>query len=47
MTATIMQTRELARLTDEELLDANSPDGDPAAREELVRRFTPFARKLG
>ncbi|MFZ0379161.1 MAG: SigB/SigF/SigG family RNA polymerase sigma factor [Solirubrobacteraceae bacterium] len=46
MTATIMQTRELARLTDEELLDANSPDGDPAAREELVRRFTPFARKL-
>ena len=46
MTATIMEMRELARLTDEELLDANSRDGDPAAREELVSRFMPYARKL-
>ena len=46
MTATIMQARELARLTDEELLDANCRDGDRAAREELASRFAPFARKL-
>ena len=30
MTATTMETRDLVRLTDEELLDANSRDGDPA-----------------
>ena len=46
MTTTIMETRDLARLTDEELLDANYRDGDPAARDELVKRFMPFARKL-
>jgi RNA polymerase sigma-B factor len=46
MTATTMETRDLARLTDEELLDANSRDGDPATRDELVKRFMPFARTL-
>ena len=46
MTATIMQTRELARLTDEELLDTHYRERDLAARDELVDRFMPFARKL-
>ena len=46
MAATIMQTRELARRTDEELLDAHYREGDLAARDELVDRFMPFARKL-
>jgi RNA polymerase sigma-B factor len=46
MTATTMETRDLVRLTDEELLDANSRDGDPATRDELVHRFMPFARTL-
>ena len=46
MAATIMERRDLARLTDEQLLDAHSRDGDPAARDELVDRFMPFARKL-
>jgi RNA polymerase sigma-B factor len=46
MAATTMEARDLARLTDEELLDARFRDGDPAARDELVIRFMPFARKL-
>ena len=46
MAATMIQTRDLARLTDEELLDAHFRDRDPAARDELVNRFMPFARKL-
>jgi RNA polymerase sigma-B factor len=46
MSATIMETRELARLTDEELLDMHYRERDPAARDELVDRFVPFARKL-
>ena len=46
MAATIMQTRELARLTDEQLLDTHYRERDPAARDELVDRFMPFARKL-
>jgi RNA polymerase sigma-B factor len=46
MTATIMEMRELARLTDEELLHMHSRDGDVAARDELVDRFMPFARRL-
>jgi RNA polymerase sigma-B factor len=46
MAATIMEAREFARLTETELLDAHARDGDPAARDELVRRFMPFARKL-
>jgi RNA polymerase sigma-B factor len=46
MATTMLQTRELARLTDEELLDTHYRDRDLAARDELVDRFTPFARKL-
>jgi RNA polymerase sigma-B factor len=46
MTAPIMQTRELGRLTDEELLDTHYRERDLAARDELVDRFMPFARKL-
>jgi RNA polymerase sigma-B factor len=46
MAATIMETRELARHTDEELLDTYHREGDPSARDELVDRFMPFARKL-
>jgi RNA polymerase sigma-B factor len=46
MAATITQTRELARRTDEELLDTYFRERDLAARDELVDRFMPFARKL-
>jgi RNA polymerase sigma-B factor len=46
MAATITQTCELARRTDEELLDTYYRERDLAAREELVDRFMPFARKL-
>jgi RNA polymerase sigma-B factor len=46
MAATIMGTRELARLTDQELLDVHYREGDLAARDELVDRFMPLARKL-
>ena len=46
MPATITETRDLARLTDEELLDAYFRDGDPADRDELAIRYMPFARKL-
>ena len=46
MPATITQTRELARRTDEELLDTYYGERDLAARDELVDRFMPFARKL-
>lgn len=46
MAATIMETRELARLSDKELLDTYHRDRDPAARDELADRFMPFARKL-
>jgi RNA polymerase sigma-B factor len=42
----MMQTRDLSRLTDEELLDAHFRDRDSAVRDELVIRFMPFARKL-
>jgi len=38
--------RDFARLPDEELLLAYHRDRDPNARDELVRRFIPFARKL-
>ena len=37
---------DVARLPDEELLLAYHEDRDPDARDELVRRFIPFARKL-
>jgi len=40
------QTRDLARLPDEELLVAYHQDRDPDALDELVRRFIPFTRKL-
>src|ERR1700733_14207736 len=43
---TTTQTRELARLTDEELLDTHYRERDPAARDELFNRFMPFARRL-
>jgi len=46
MAATIMAARGVARLTDAELFDIYFRDGDPAARDELVDRFMPFARKL-
>jgi len=42
----ITQTRDLARLPDEELLATYHQDRDPDARDELVRRFIPFVRKL-
>jgi RNA polymerase sigma-B factor len=38
--------RDFARLTDEELLLEYHQDRDPDARDELVIRFMPFARKL-
>ncbi|MGZ6669272.1 MAG: sigma-70 family RNA polymerase sigma factor [Solirubrobacteraceae bacterium] len=41
-----MATRERTRQTDEELLRAYGREGDQAAREELVERYLPFARKL-
>ena len=46
MAATVTQTRELARRTDEELLDLYYRERDLAARDELVDRFMPFVRKL-
>jgi RNA polymerase sigma-B factor len=46
MPASIMEAREFARQTDEELLDSHHREGDLAARDELVDRFMPFARKL-
>lgn len=46
MAATIMQTREAARYTDEELFLLYYQDRNIAARDELVERFMPFARKL-
>jgi RNA polymerase sigma-B factor len=41
-----MATRERTRQTDEELLRAYRRERDQAAREELVKRYLPFARKL-
>jgi RNA polymerase sigma-B factor len=46
MAATILETGELARLTDEELLYMHYREPDVAVRDELVARFMPFARKL-
>jgi RNA polymerase sigma-B factor len=46
MSATIAPARDLARLTDEQLLQIHYEDRDIAARDELVQRFMPFARKL-
>ena len=46
MAATTTGRRDFARHTHEELLDMYSQSADPAARDELVDRFMPFARKL-
>jgi len=46
MAVTTLPARELARLSDDELLAAYDGDRNLAAREELVKRFLPFARKL-
>ena len=46
MAATTMSRREFARLSEEELLETYHREGDPRARDELVDRFMPFARKL-
>jgi RNA polymerase sigma-B factor len=46
MAVTSITRRDLARLPDEDLLEVYRRDRDPAAREELVKRFLPFARKL-
>jgi RNA polymerase sigma-B factor len=46
MTVTIMAPHGLAWFSDEELLETYHLDRDPLAREELVKRFLPFARKL-
>jgi RNA polymerase sigma-B factor len=42
----ITVTRDPARLPDEELLLTYHEERDSDAREELIRRFIPFARKL-
>ena len=46
MTAAITPARDLARLTDVQLLHSHYQDRDVVVRDELVRRFMPFARKL-
>src|SRR5919109_5562507 len=46
MAVSTITPRDLTRLADEELLDAYHIDRNPAAREQLVKRFLPFARKL-
>ncbi len=46
MSVTAMTARDLARLPDDELLEIYHLDREPLAREQLVKRFLPFARKL-
>ncbi len=46
MSVTTASAREYARLPDEELLEIYYLDREPLAREQLVKRFMPFARKL-
>jgi RNA polymerase sigma-B factor len=46
MAVTAITPRDLARMAEDDLLAAYHFDRDPSAREELVRRFLPFARKL-
>lgn len=46
MVATTLPLREFARLSEEELLEIYRREGDLGARDELVHRFMPFARKL-
>ncbi|MGO9905494.1 MAG: SigB/SigF/SigG family RNA polymerase sigma factor [Solirubrobacteraceae bacterium] len=46
MAVTSISMHDFARLQEDELLVAYHEDRDPGAREELVKRFLPFARKL-
>jgi RNA polymerase sigma-B factor len=46
MGATIMARRDLARQDEAGLFDVHSREADSAARDELVDRYMPFARKL-
>jgi RNA polymerase sigma-B factor len=46
MSVTTQALRDVARLPDDELLETYHLERDPDAREELVKRFLPFARKL-
>jgi RNA polymerase sigma-B factor len=46
LAVTMTTARDLARLPDEELLVTYHVERDARARDELVRRFIPFARKL-
>jgi len=46
MAVTAISPLDHSRLADDELLDAYHFDRDSGAREELVKRFLPFARKL-
>lgn len=46
MSVTITAPRAIARETDEVLFDLYSRERDGPARDELVERYTPFARKL-
>ena len=46
MAVTTLTTRDVARVPDEELLEIYHLERDPAVREQLVKRFLPFARKL-
>jgi RNA polymerase sigma-B factor len=46
MSVSTLPSYDLVRLSDEELLEIYHLDRAPAAREQLVKRFLPFARKL-
>jgi RNA polymerase sigma-B factor len=46
MAVATISARDYARLQDDELLELYHDDRDPGAREDLVKRFLPFARKL-
>jgi RNA polymerase sigma-B factor len=46
MSVMVTAPRDLAREPDEMLFDIHARDGDSAARDELVDRYMPFARKL-
>lgn len=46
MAVITIPSRDFVRASDEALLEAYHADRDPRAREELVKRFLPFARKL-
>ena len=46
MAVSTIAPRGLDRLSDEELLEIYHVERDPFAREELVKRFLPFARNL-